>query len=367
MSLKMGIVGLPNVGKSTLFNAITNSTVEAANYPFSTIKLNMGIVAVNDERLKILEKYFHPKKLTPTTFQFLDIAGLIAGASKGEGLGNAFLANIRETDAICQVIRCFENKDITHVNGSIDSIRDVEIINLELIISDLLSVEKQLQKINKKLKNLNDKTEKFRFELLKTIQNHLENNLLLNQCEFSAEEILVIKEFNLLTIKPFIYVANIAESDLVSKSKNIHLENLKTYAKKQNITVIELCAEFEVQVSKMDNETKELFMQEYNVQSSGLDKLVLESYKLLGLQTFFTAGEDEVKAWTFTKGLLAPQCAGIIHTDFERGFIKVEIYTIDDLVKYQSDKKLKENGKIRLEGKKYQMQDGDVCYFKFNV
>ncbi len=366
MSLKMGIIGLPNVGKSTFFNAITNSKVIADNYPFATINPNIGVVEVKDNRLKELAKHFKPEKIIYTTFEFVDIAGIIKNASMGEGLGNKFLANIAETDAICQIVRCFENKDIVHVDGFVDSIRDVEVVNLELIIYDQNLVKKHLFNYHRKLKGNTLKVDNEKFILLNKISKYLQENKLLNQCNLNNDEIKLLKEFNFLTLKPFIYVANISESDLLNNKSNNNLQKLKIYANKQNIKVIELCVEFELQISQMDEEIKFMFMKEYKIKNSGLDKLILESYLLLNLKTFFTAGSKEVRGWTFHDGWLAPQCAGIIHTDFEKKFIKLEVYSYEDFLKYRSEKILKEKGKIRIEGKSYQMKDGDICYFRAN-
>ncbi|AHF57358.1 redox-regulated ATPase YchF [Spiroplasma eriocheiris] len=366
MPLKVGIVGLPNVGKSTLFNAITNSQVEAANYPFATINPNVGVVEVPDERMHNLIEIFQPHKAIYTTFEFYDIAGLIAGASKGEGLGNTFLANIRDTDAICMVVRCFENKDITHVEGSIDPLRDIEIINLELIIADQEQIEKRINKIAKRAQTLKQKDDVFEYELLQKLDQQLAANKLLKDLVLTPEEHKAIKNFNLLTIKPFIYVANIAETDLQTKT-NPYVEKVQQYAKDNNIEVVTICAQVEQELSTLNEEEKTIFMAEYGIQESGLSQLIKKSYALLGLQTFFTAGKQEVRAWTFKKGATAPECAGIIHTDFEKGFIKADIYAYQDLITYGSEKAVKENCKMRSEGKTYIMQDGDICFFKFNV
>ncbi|WP_424526776.1 redox-regulated ATPase YchF [Spiroplasma endosymbiont of Glossina fuscipes fuscipes] len=366
MALKMGIVGLPNVGKSTLFNAITNSQVEAANYPFATINPNVGTVEVPDERMETLINLCEPNKAIYSTFEFYDIAGLIAGASKGEGLGNAFLQNIRETDAICMVIRCFDNKDITHVEGTIDPIRDIEIINLELIISDQEQIKKRIDKVVKKAQTLKQKDDVLEYELLLKLAVELEKNKLLKDLALSEDELKVVKSFNLLTIKPFIYVANIAETDL-NQSDNAYVEKVKAYGKQNEIEVVVICAKIEEELSALDAADRALLMSDYGIKEAGLSQLIKKSYALLGLQTFFTTGKQEVRAWTFKKGSTAPMCAGIIHSDFERGFIRAEIYSYADLIKYGSEKAVKENGRLRSEGKTYIMQDGDICFFKFNV
>lgn len=367
MSLKVGIVGLPNVGKSTLFNAITNSNVEAANYPFSTINPNIGVVEVPDERMVKLAEIFFPQKIVYNTFEFTDIAGLIAGASKGEGLGNAFLANIRETDAICQVIRCFDNNDIIHVEGSVNPIRDIEIINLELIISDQDMIKKRIDKIGKKALNTKETAEVKEYQLLLKLQQQLNENKLLKDMNLNDAEKQILKNFNLLTIKPFIFVANVSEQELANNKTNKYIEQLKAYADNQAIDVVVICAKVEQELSQLEKEEKQLFMNEYNIDESGLDQLIKKSYRLLKLATFFTAGKQEVRAWTFENGYYAPECAGVIHSDFQKGFIRAEVYNYNDLIEFPNEKILKEKGKIRSEGKTYLMQDGDVCFFKFNV
>lgn len=366
MALTAGIVGLPNVGKSTLFNAITNAQVEAANYPFATIDPNVGVVEVPDHRLDQLTKLVKPKKTVPTTFEFTDIAGLVKGASKGEGLGNKFLANIRETDAICEVVRCFRDKDITHVDGDVDPIRDVETINLELIFADLDTVEKRISKVEKKAKS-GDKESKAELEALLPIKELLEAGKPARLYECSKEEFAIIKHFSLLTMKPLIYVANLGEEDLEDPDSNPYYIQLKEYAEKENCDVVPICAKIESELVGLDKEEKDLFMQDLGIEESGLDKLIKEAYALLGLCTYFTAGEQEVRAWTFKKGMTAPEMAGIIHTDFQKGFIKAETYGYDDLIKYGSEQALREAGKIRQEGKQYIGNDGDVVFFKFNV
>ncbi len=366
MALTAGIVGLPNVGKSTLFNAITNAQVEAANYPFATIDPNVGVVEVPDHRLEELTKICKPNKTVPTTFEFTDIAGLVKGASKGEGLGNKFLANIRETDAICEVVRCFRDKDITHVDGDVDPIRDVETINLELIFADLETVEKRMSKVEKKAKS-GDKEAKAELDVLVPLKDVLEAGKPARSQTYSKEELIIVKQFALLTMKPLIYVANLGEEDLEDPDQNPYYVQLKEYASNEGCDVVPICAKIESELVGLEKEEKDLFMQDLGIDESGLDKLIKEAYALLGLNTFFTVGVDEVRAWTFKKGMLAPEMAGVIHTDFQKGFIKAETYSYDDLILHGSEQALKEAGKIRQEGKQYVGADGDIMFFKFNV
>jgi len=366
MSLTAGIVGLPNVGKSTLFNAITKKNILAANYPFATIDPNVGVVIVPDERLDYLNNLYQPKSLVPTTFEFTDIAGLVKGASKGEGLGNKFLSHIREVDAICEVVRCFENTDIIHVEENVQPIRDIEIIEVELILADLEIVENRFNKIGKKASLSKDKEVQKEANILNKLKESLEKNIPIRRLNLTDEELIYIKSFNLLTSKPIIYVANVSEDDLLL-GDNKYIKEVKEYAKKDNAEVVVVCAKVESDLCDMDAEEKNVFLNELGITESGIDKLIRASYTLLGLKTFFTAGEDECRAWTFKNGMKAPQCAGIIHTDFEKGFIKAEIMSYEDLKVQGSEKAVKEAGKMRLEGKEYLMQDGDICYFRFNV
>lgn len=366
MSLKAGIVGLPNVGKSTLFNAITKKNILAANYPFATIEPNVGVVTVPDKRLEFLENLYLPKSLVPTTFEFTDIAGLVKGASKGEGLGNKFLSHIREVDAIAEVVRCFNDGDITHVEGKVDPLRDIEIINVELVLADLEIVENRINKIAKKAETTKDKQSLLELAALKKAQEALLGNIPLRNIEFTEEELEVLKSFNFITIKPIIYVANVDEEAAIA-GFNEYTKIVSEYAQENNAKVIVMNAKIESELSELDDESKKLFLQDLGIDDSGLDKLIRATYELLGLQTFFTAGSDEVRAWTFTKGMKAPKCAGIIHSDFERGFIKAEVMSYEDLEQYKDEKSVKEAGKLRLEGKEYIMQDGDICYFRFNV
>lgn len=366
MALTAGIVGLPNVGKSTLFNAITNAQVEAANYPFATIDPNVGVVEVPDHRLEELTKICKPKKTVPTTFEFTDIAGLVKGASRGEGLGNKFLANIRETDAICHVVRCFRDKDVTHVDGDVDPIRDVETINFELIYADLETVEKRIVKIDKKAKS-GDKEAQAEMAILGPIKDALEAGKPARSLELSKDDLLIVRQFTLLTMKPMIYVANLGEEDLEDPDQNPHYQALKEYAQKEGADVVPICAKIESELVGLEKDEKDLFLQDLGIDESGLDKLIKEAYSLLGLCTFFTVGVDEVRAWTFKEGMLAPEMAGVIHTDFQKGFIKAETYSYDDLMACGSEQALKEAGKIRQEGKQYVGRDGDIMLFKFNV
>lgn len=366
MSLTAGIVGLPNVGKSTLFNAITNQKILAANYPFATIEPNVGVVIVPDKRLDFLNSLYKPKSLVPTTFEFTDIAGLVKGAASGEGLGNKFLSHIREVDAIVEVVRCFEDSNITHVEGAIDPVRDIDIIGIELILADLEIVENRLVKIGKKAAMSKDKEAASEVALLNKIKNVLIENKPIRSLELSEEENKIIKNFSFLTKKPIIYAANISE-DEISDSSNKYVKMVEEYASKEGSEVIVICAKIEEELSELSEEDKNLFLNDLGISESGLDKLAKATYNLLGLATYFTSGSDEVKAWTFKKGMKAPECAGIIHTDFQKGFIKAEVISYNDLVKYGDEKSVKEAGKLRLEGKEYLMQDGDICLFRFNV
>lgn len=368
MALTAGIVGLPNVGKSTLFNAITKKNILAANYPFATIDPNVGTVTLPDKRLEFLENLYIPERLIPTTYEFTDIAGLVKGASVGEGLGNKFLSHIREVDAIVEVVRCFEDSNIIHVEGQVDPIRDVEIINIELILADLEIVENRINRIGKKVEMSKDKEAKQEYEILSRIKDALIQNKPARSLGLTMDEIKIIKSFNLLTLKPIIYMANIDENDLIEDGvNNVHVQKLKEFAKNENNSVITVCAKIESELSELNDEDKIIFLNDIGVKESGLDKLIKETYNLLGLGTFFTVGKDEVRAWTYKKGMKAPECAGIIHTDFEKGFIKAEIMSFEDLEFYKDEKQVKEAGKMRLEGKNYVMQDGDICTFRFNV
>ena len=364
MSLKCGILGLPNVGKSTLFNSISTGKAEAANFPFCTIEPNLGVVTVPDERIDKLSEIVNPEKTIPTTINFVDIAGLVKGASKGEGLGNKFLSNLKEVDLLIHVIRCFENDNIVHVNGKIDPVSDKEIIDYELIIKDLDSVDRRIDKIRKQAIT-GDKEKKTENDILTKCKSHLEDGISLRELSLDNNEIKWIKHLNLITLKPLVYVANIDES-LIS-SDNEHLNNLREVVNKEGLILIKICASLEEQLNDLTEEEKNLFLDDYGIIESGLDMLIKASYKSLDLITYFTAGEKEVRAWTVKKDSNAPQAAGVIHTDFEKGFIKAEVIKYNDFISYGSELKCKEAGKLSLEGKEYILSDGDVMHFRFNV
>lgn len=364
--MKIGIVGLPNVGKSTLFNAITKAGAESANYPFCTIEPNIGMVCVPDKRIDVLSKMYDTDKSTYATIEFVDIAGLVKGASKGEGLGNKFLSHIRETDAIAHVVRCFNDENIVHVAGKIDPIGDIETISLELVFADLETLNKRIDRVAKLTKS-GDKKAIAELELLNRIKAHLEEGKPVRTMDMTSEEREIIKDAFFLTDKKVIYVANVSESQLADKENDPNVLKVKEYAKNEGAEVITLCAKLEEDLSELEDEDKELLMQDYGIDESGLDKLIKASYSLLGLISFLTAGKQECRAWTIKKGTKAPQAAGKIHSDFERGFIKAEVVSYDDLIKYGSMNATKEKGLVRLEGKDYVVQDGDIILFRFNV
>lgn len=366
MSLTAGIVGLPNVGKSTLFNAITKQQILAANYPFATIDPNVGTVIVPDKRVDKLSEMYNPERTIPTTFEFTDIAGLVKGASTGEGLGNKFLSHIREVDAIVEVVRCFDDKNIIHVDGEVNPIRDIEVINLELIFSDLEIIENRINKIAKKAQTSKNKDDLLEYNLLIKIKESLEKNIPARKLELDSDELKIISSFNLITLKPIIYVANVSEEDIMNGT-NEYVEKVKDYVKNENSKVVMICAKIESELADLNDDEKDAFLNDLGIEESGLASLIKNTYSLLGLATYFTVGADEVKAWTFRLGMKAPACAGIIHTDFEKGFIRAEVMSYNDLIECGNETKVKEKGALRLEGKEYIMQDGDICHFRFNV
>lgn len=366
MALTAGIVGLPNVGKSTLFNAITKASVEAANYPFATIDPNVGVVEVPDTRLERLAEIVDPERVVPTTFEFTDIAGIVKGASEGEGLGNKFLANIREVDAIVQVVRCFEDDNITHVANKVSPTDDIETINIELVLADLDSVTKRYTRVEKQARS-GDKESAEEFAVLQKIKPALEEGTPVRALEFTEDEQKIVKGLFLLTSKPVLYVANVAEDDMANPEANEHFQTVQKIAEAEGAEVVGISAQIEEELSTLEDEERDIFLEDLGASEPGLHKLIRKSYELLNLGTYFTAGVKEVRAWTFIKGMKAPQAAGVIHTDFERGFIRAETISYEDYDKYEGEKGAKEAGRMRQEGKEYVVQDGDVMLFRFNV
>ncbi|MDQ0089810.1 GTP-binding protein YchF [Paenibacillus anaericanus] len=366
MALKAGIVGLPNVGKSTLFNAITQAGAESANYPFCTIDPNVGVVEVPDERLDKLTELVVPNRTVPTAFEFVDIAGLVRGASKGEGLGNKFLAHIREVDAIVHVVRCFEDENITHVEGKINPISDIQTINLELILADLDSVEKKIDRSRKNMKGGN-KQSAMEVEVLERVKEALYNDQPARSLDLTEDEKAIVRDLHLLTLKPVLYAANVSEDGVTDAENNPFVQQVREFAAAENAEVVPISAKVEAEIAELEGEDKAMFLEELGLESSGLDRLITAAYRLLGLYTYFTAGVQEVRAWTIRKGTKAPGAAGVIHTDFERGFIRAEVVSFNDLAAAGTMNVAKERGQVRLEGKDYVVQDGDVMHFRFNV
>lgn len=363
MGLKCGIVGLPNVGKSTLFNCLTKAGVAAANYPFCTIEPNVGIVAVPDSRLEKIAKIIHPQRILPTTVEFVDIAGIVKGASQGEGLGNKFLSHIRETDAIVHVVRCFDDSNVTHVAGKVSPSQDIEVINTELALADLETVDKAILRTQKAAKS-GDKTAVIELNILERIKKQLDNGKPARALDFTKEELPLLNSFHLLTLKPTLYAANVSETGFAN---NPYLDEVMRIATAEKAQVVVICASIEAEIAELEEAEKEVFLAELKLTEPGLDRLIHAGYKLLGLETYFTAGEKEVRAWTIHVGTSAPQAAGVIHTDFEKGFIRAEVISYDDFIRYNGEQGAKEAGKWRLEGKEYIVKDGDVMHFRFNV
>ena len=366
MGLKAGIIGLPNVGKSTIFNALTKAAIAAENYPFCTIDPNIGIVQVPDQRLSDIADIFKRKLITPVTVEFIDIAGLVRGASKGEGLGNKFLSHIRDVDAVIHVIRSFKEDNVTHVEGNLSPVRDIEIIETELLMRDIATVKKRIEKL-KKTTRIGDKESKEELKVLDIIYPQMNNTKLVHDIQLDSNQCKIIQPLSLLTNKPILYVENVDENEIIAEKQNPELQKLIDFAEKRGNAAIRLCGKLEAEISNLQDKEKFFFLEEYNLYKSGLEKLIHASYKLLDLETFFTIGDKEIRAWTIKNGMTAPQAAGAIHSDMERGFIKAEVYTYKELIQHKSELALKDKGKIRQEGKNYVVQDGDIIHFKFNV